>query len=229
MKIYSYVLEVTVRKWPIDEIGGNLNLKKNTVITTIFLLLAISSCQEAESPSDKLIISAEERQTLLFTREEEKLAHDVYIYAFEKYGLNIFQNIANSENSHVLSVVRVMETFQIQDPLSGSSIPGEFTDPVLKNLYSELINRVDVSLNESILVGLFIEDLDIYDLENAIAETDKENISTLYSNLECGSKNHMKAFYDQATSSGITYTPEFISQSEYNSIVNSPKSGCNAN
>ena len=202
---------------------------KNKLITSIFLLLAISSCQESESPSEQLIISAEERQTLLFTREEEKLAHDVYVYAFDKYGLNIFQNIANSESSHVLSVLRIMETYQIQDPLSGSTVLGEFTDPILNDLYSDLISRVDLSLNESILVGLFIEDLDIYDLENAIAETDKENISTLYSNLECGSKNHMRAFYDQATSAGITYTPDFISQSEYSSIVNSPKSGCNAN
>ena len=202
---------------------------KNKLITSIFLLLANSSCQESESPSEQLIISAEERQTLLFTREEEKLAHDVYVYAFDKYGLNIFQNIANSESSHVLSVLRIMETYQIQDPLSGSTVLGEFTDPILNDLYSDLISRVDLSLNESILVGLFIEDLDIYDLENAIAETDKENISTLYGNLECGSKNHMRAFYDQATSAGITYTPDFISQSEYSLIVNSPKSGCNAN
>jgi hypothetical protein len=207
----------------------NHNHMKNALITSIFLLLAVSSCQEAESPSDQLIISAEERQTLLFMREEEKLAHDVYIYAFDKYGLNIFQNIANSESSHVLSVLKVMETYQIQDPLSGSTILGEFTDPILNDLYSDLISRVDLSLNESILVGLFIEDLDVYDLENAISETDKLNISTLYANLKCGSKNHMRAFYDQATAAGITYTPEFISQSEYESIINSPKTGCNAN
>ncbi|MDG1275958.1 MAG: DUF2202 domain-containing protein [Algoriphagus sp.] len=202
---------------------------KNALITSIFLLLAISSCQETESPSSEAVISATELETLLFMREEEKLAHDVYVYAFEKYGLNIFQNIANSESSHVLSVLGVMETFQVSDPLSGSTVPGEFTDPILINLYSDLINRVDLSLNESILVGLLIEDLDINDLEIAISETDKLSISNLYANLECGSKNHLRAFYDQANAAGITYTPEFISQSEYSSIVNSPKSGCNAN
>jgi hypothetical protein len=202
---------------------------KNALITSIFLLLAISSCQETESPSDQLIISTEERQTLLFMREEEKLAHDVYVYAFEKYGLPIFQNIANSESSHVLSVLRVMETYQIQDPLSGSTNLGEFTNPTLIKIYSDLIARVDLSLNESIKVGLFIEDLDISDLDNAIKETDKLNISSLYANLVCGSKNHMKAFYAQATTAGITYTPEFISQSEFESIITSPKTGCNAN
>jgi hypothetical protein len=36
--------------------------------------------------------------------------HDVY--AFEKYGLPIFQNITTSETSHILSVLRVMETYQ---------------------------------------------------------------------------------------------------------------------
>ncbi len=202
---------------------------KKILIPLSFLLLALSSCQETESPSNEAVISAAELETLLFMREEEKLAHDVYVYAFEKYGLPIFQNIANSESSHVLSVLRVMETYQIQDPLSGSTNLREFTDPTLIKIYSDLRTRVDLSLNESIKVGLFIEDLDIYDLENALSETDKVNISTLYANLECGSKNHMRAFYDQATSVGITYTPEFISQSDYSSIINSPKTGCNAN
>jgi len=200
-----------------------------SLLTFLLILLTFASCREEEKPSPVLILSESEIQTLLFTREEEKLAHDVYIYAFDKYGLNIFQNIADSESSHVLSVLRVMETYQIQDPLSGSTIPGEFTDPILNDLYSDLISRVDISLNESILVGLFIEDLDIYDLENAIAETDQSNISSMYDNLKCGSMNHMRSFYDQATAAGITYSPEFISQSEFESIINSPKTGCNAN
>lgn len=200
-----------------------------SLILFLLLLVTFSSCQEDERPLPTLILSENESQTLLFMREEEKLAHDIYIYAFEKYGLNIFQNIANSESSHVLSVLGVMETYQVSDPLSGSTVPGEFTDPILINLYSDLINRVDLSLNESILVGLLIEDLDINDLEIAISETDKLSISNLYANLECGSKNHMRAFYDQANAAEITYTPEFISQSEYSSIVNSPKTGCNAN
>lgn len=202
---------------------------KKILISLSFLSLALSSCQEAESPSEQLIISAEERQTLLFTREEEKLAHDVYVYAFDKYGLTIFQNIANSESSHVLSVLGVMETYQIQDPLSGSTTLGKFTDPILNDLYADLTARVDLSLNESIKVSLFIEDLDIYDLENALSETDNPIISAVYSNLKCGSYNHMRAFYAQAKATGIIYTPDYISQSEFESIINSPKTGCNAN
>jgi hypothetical protein len=202
---------------------------KNALITTIFLLLALSSCQETESPQNEVVISDAELQTLLFTREEEKLAHDVYVYAFDKYRLQIFQNIASSESTHVLSVLTVMNSYQISDPLLGSTTLGEFTNPTLKQLYSDLTSRVDISLNESIKVGLLIEDLDIYDLENGISETDKPNIKALYSILECGSKNHMRAFYNQAVTAGISYVPEFISQSEYESIVNSPKTTYNSN
>lgn len=199
------------------------------LILFFLLLAAFSSCREDEKPLSTLILSESESQTLLFMREEEKLAHDVYVYAFEKYGLNAFQNIANSESNHVLSVLGVMDYYQISDPLFRSTVPGEFTNPTLINLYSDLISRVDLSLNESILVGLLIEDLDINDLENAISETSQTNITKLYTNLECGSKNHLKAFYHQAISAGITYTPEFISQSDYESIITSPKTGCKAN
>ncbi|MFC3878866.1 DUF2202 domain-containing protein [Algoriphagus namhaensis] len=197
------------------------------LIFVMLLLATISSCQEVENPSQDLILTESEVQTLLFMREEEKLAHDVYAYSFEKYDVPIFQNIANSESKHVLSVLKVMESFQLADPLNGSTIQGEFTNLTLSNLYSELISRVDASLNESILVGLLIEDLDINDLEIAISETDQQNIASMYENLKCGSMNHLRSFHEQAIAAGITYAPEFISDSEFESIINSPKTGCN--
>lgn len=202
---------------------------KKILIPLSFLLIALSSCQETESPQNEVVISDAELQTLLFTREEEKLAHDVYRYAFEKYGLPIFQNIASSESTHVLSVLAVMNSYQILDPLDNSTTPGAFTNLTLKNLYSDLIARVDVSLDESIKVGLLIEEMDIYDLEKAISETDNPRIRTLYANLECGSKNHMRSFFGQSVVAGITYIPEYINQSVYESIVNSPKTSCNVN
>lgn len=51
------------------------------VSLAVFLL---SSCQEELSPVPDNTLSQNELETLLFTREEEKLAHDVYTYAFDK-------------------------------------------------------------------------------------------------------------------------------------------------
>jgi len=60
------------------------------------ILPPIVGCQEEINPAVKTGLSEAELSDLLFTREEEKLAHDVYTYAFEKYGVSIFQNISRS-------------------------------------------------------------------------------------------------------------------------------------
>lgn len=36
-----------------------------------------------------------------------------------------------------------------------------------------------------------------------------------------GSRNHLRSFYNNIISNGGTYTPQYISQSEFDTIVNS--------
>lgn len=202
---------------------------KRLIFLMFFLMGALGACNETEVPIILSQLSAGELETLLFTREEEKLAHDVYVYAYSKYGNSVFDNIAASESQHVTSILNSMENFKVDDPLNGSETPGEFTIPALQTLYDELIARVDKSKSESLIVGLYIEDLDIRDLDYAITETDEPSLIQVYENLKCGSKNHMRSFENLASDAGITYTPEFISQADYFTIINSPRTTCNPN
>jgi hypothetical protein len=196
----------------------------------LFLILAIgsllSSCQETEDPSESTILSKTELETLLFTREEEKMAHDVYWYASQKYGVPIFENIARSEISHTQAVLNLMAKYSVTDPLDGSTLPGQFTNPVLAQLYRKLTERADVSLASAMEVGLYIEDLDIRDLDQALTQTQRPDLIQVYENLRCGSTNHLRSFENLASGMGITYTPEFISQSEYTAIINADMSKC---
>ncbi|NPA47747.1 MAG: DUF2202 domain-containing protein, partial [Thermococci archaeon] len=49
-------------------------------------------------------LTTEEKDGLLYMVEEEKLAHDVYTKLYEKWHLQIFDNIAKSESTHVNAV-----------------------------------------------------------------------------------------------------------------------------
>ncbi|NVJ84734.1 MAG: DUF2202 domain-containing protein [Algoriphagus sp.] len=202
---------------------------KKLLIPFLILLVSLSGCQESETPSTNPVLNDAELASLLFTREEEKLAHDVYLYAFQVHGLQVFQNIANSESQHVTSVLNLMNSYSVADPLSGSTVLGQFTDPNLLQLYEELIARVDQSLEEAILVGLLIEDMDILDLEMAMAETKQSAIINVYSQLQCGSENHMRSFYNQASLLELDYTPTYISQTEFDTIINSARTSCQSN
>jgi hypothetical protein len=202
---------------------------KRFIIPLVLLMTTFSACQEEESPLQSIQLSEQELETLLFTREEEKLAFDVYNYAFEKHGLNVFQNIASSEKQHINAILAVMAANNIADPLNGNSAQGKFSNPVLQELYHSLTAKVDQSLAEAIKVGFLIEDMDIFDLQEGIRETSNPQLISVYSSLKCGSENHLRSFFNQAQGLGAEYSPDYISIEEYNQIISSPRTSCQAN
>ncbi len=167
-------------------------------------------------------LSEQETATLLHMREEEKLARDVYLELYEQWGLGIFANIARSEQRHMDTLKILIDKYGLTDPVADNA-PGVFTDSDLKVLYEEFIADGQVSLVEALTVGATIEDLDISDLQAALAQSDDEDVRTAYQNLMKGSRNHLRAFVYQLDRNGAGYTPEYISVETYESIISSPK------
>lgn len=163
-------------------------------------------------------LSVNEIQGILQMREEEKLAFDVYFALEQKWGQQIFRNIMAAENTHMSSMLRLVQEYGLEDPVKDAP-RGVFSNTGLQKLYGELLEKGLRSPSDAILVGASIEDLDIHDLENLIASTSQSRIQAVYSTLERGSKNHMRAFVGQLKSFGMTYTPVHISQEIFDSIV----------
>lgn len=174
-------------------------------------------------PNEEL--SEAEVAGLLLMREEEKLARDVYQTLYEKWGLQIFANIAQSEQTHTEAVRNLLEKYQITDPVTTDTI-GVFTNVAMQKLYDDLTVRGNESEIEALFVGATIEDLDIRDLQNLLQETDNGDITLVYENLTRGSRNHLRAFTKQLTKRTETYTPQYISGTDYESILQSqPETG----
>ncbi|MFN8321763.1 MAG: DUF2202 domain-containing protein [Chitinophagales bacterium] len=203
------------------------------IVILIAIATAIPSCKKdkAASHSDitsqinafpKEPLTADEILSLKWMREEEKLAHDVYITLYGKWNINIFTNIANSEQSHTNAVLTLLNKYEITDPV-GTNAVGVFNDTTLQELYTQLVAQGNATLIDGYEVGATIEDLDIYDLNNWISKVDNQDITFVYQNLTKGSRNHMRSFYSQIISSGANYTAKFISQTELDAIINSPK------
>ena len=166
-------------------------------------------------------LSEDEITGLLFMREEEKLAHDVYLALYEKWGLSIFQNIANSEQTHIDAVKSLLDAYGIEDPAAGTA-PGEFVNADLQALYDKLIEQGNQSLSEALKIGAAIEEIDILDLEKHLAQTDNASISMVYENLMKGSRNHLRSFTSTLNKqTGETYQPQYLSTDAYQSILGS--------
>ena len=137
-----------------------------------------------------------ETATLLHMVEEEKLAHDVYVALADDTGLRIFDRIAASEAKHTDAVRALLEARDIDDPTAGNAA-GEFTDPAFDELYADLVAEGSVSVDAALQVGVQIEELDIADLKDAIAESSQADIDTVYGNLLTASGHHLTAFENQ--------------------------------
>ncbi len=138
-------------------------------------------------------LSAKERATLQSMREEEKLAHDVYVVLAGKTGDVRFTRIAAAEIRHGQALERVMAANGVADPTDGYAA-GRFPTPAFQKMYDELVAQGSVSLAAALEVGRQIEREDIADLTVAITETDDAALDRVYAALKAGSTRHLAAF-----------------------------------
>jgi hypothetical protein len=213
-------------------------MKDIFLVIVILSSLIITSCSNDEidaitvteindETATQISLTANELKDLLFLREEEKLARDVYLFSFEKYNMQIFKNISNSEVQHMSNVLQLLNTYNIDDPASTEI--GVFNNSVLQTIYNELIEQSSISLIEALKVGDKIEDLDIRDLALNELRTDKSDLLSLYGSLKCGSINHLRSFHSQVLQNNGEYMPEFISQEYFDSIVTTSNEKCGSN
>jgi hypothetical protein len=171
-------------------------------------------------------LSDEEIAGLLFMREEEKLAHDVYVALYNAWGAQVFTQIASSEAEHTEAIRRLIEAHGLEDP-AASNPPGVFVNTDLQALYDALVARGKTSLIEAIKVGCLIEEKDIQDINDKKAEVmDEPDIVRVYDHLLCGSRNHLRAFNGNLLNQGLTYQATVLSQAEWDAIAYSSMERC---
>ena len=136
-------------------------------------------------------LTASEKEGLLYMAEEEKLAGDVYLALNEKWNLRVFDNIGRAERTHEEAVKTLLERYSLPDPAKGA---GEYSNEILQELYYDLLSRGSASAKDALQVGAAIEEIDLLDLEERMAQTDRGDILLVYANLKSGSENHLRAF-----------------------------------
>lgn len=200
----------------------------NLFLIPIIAFLSFSSCKKETAALASNTLTEKEKSDLLFLREEEKLAHDVYVHSFKKYNQTIFSNISASELNHMNSVLNLLNTYGIDDPAQNRT-EGVFQNPVLQQLYTQLTITSDSSFLKALEVGASIEDLDIYDIKRFYGNTTNSRLLGVYDRLSCGSRNHLRSFVSQLNANQINYVPQYMSQTEFISILGSGNEQCGQN
>ncbi|MCA9953207.1 MAG: DUF2202 domain-containing protein [Ardenticatenaceae bacterium] len=168
-------------------------------------------------------------ESLLYMREEEKLAHDVYVTLYDMWEAPIFNNIASSEQNHTDMVLSLLNQYGLEDPAVGNAV-GVFTNPDLQALYDDLVSQGSQSYEAALLVGGLIEEVDIADLRDELESTNVAAIQQVYQSLLSASGNHLNGFanaYESAT--GNAYTAQLLSDADVTAILSGGNSSGHGN
>ena len=201
------------------------------LMVVLSLLLSVSACNSDDpepigndNTETGVALTQIEKDALVFMLEEERLARDVYDRLLDKWGLRQFENISTSEQSHMDAVENLLKKYALPYSILEA---GTFQNADLQAAYDSLVAQGEVNLVGALTSGATIEDLDIFDLENWMDQIENDEILNVFSKLQCGSRNHLRAFTNSLDMEGETYTPQFISHMEYEEILNSDKERCN--
>ncbi|MCU7797726.1 MAG: DUF2202 domain-containing protein [Candidatus Thiodiazotropha sp. (ex Myrtea spinifera)] len=180
---------------------------------------------------------------MVFMREEEKLARDVYTKLGTLYPDSVvFGKIDDSEQKHTDAVKNLLLGYGIADPNTNDNV-GMFTGMEYGEYFTEkygyLVNLASASELDAFYVGAFIEELDMMDIvqcpkvileqDNGIDDvsdcglgyTDQKDIRNVYESLLDGSKNHLRA-YVRAIESLIGkggYSAQVLTQEQVDEIM----------
>ena len=218
--------------------GGSSNKVSSTSSETV-------SSTSGDTVTQPASLDATETSHLIFMREEEKLARDVYLKLADMYPeQGVFAKIATtSEQTHTDTMRDKLAQFGIPDPNPATNeLPtsiGIFTGTewgwYFTQKFSELVAKASNSELDALYVGALIEELDMNDIANCPAVmvkagypepcgmnyTDEPVLQRSYASLIDGSENHLRAYVGQIEAViGVgNYKAQYLSQEEVDAIL----------
>ncbi|MBT8340261.1 MAG: DUF2202 domain-containing protein [Desulfatitalea sp.] len=216
--------------------------KRFSIFTFVTMLLVAPILSFAQT------LDIGEETHLIFMREEEKLARDVYLSLSSIYPESeVFANIGEfSEQTHTDTVRDMLAVYDIEDPNpDANNLPdsiGVFTGAdygwYFTEKFQSLVAWGTQSLLDAWYVGAFIEELDMIDIiecpkvivetdnginanECGMTYTDEVNLKTMYQHLVAGSENHLRAYVKNIE--GVigegNYEAQVLSQEQVDAIL----------
>lgn len=137
---------------------------------------------------------AELASALTFSREEERMARDLYAALAKRYDDALpFSRITLSEQRHFDAVGTLMTRYGVADPSAGKAA-GRYADEDIQKLYDGWLAQGSKSLQDAHQVGIDLEKRDIADLQRELKAVKQSDVKLVLERLLAGSENHLRAF-----------------------------------
>lgn len=176
-----------------------------------------SSSSEADDYDEEAELTDEQKYTLAYMWNEEKMAKDLYLALNDVWPSQTLYNIATkAETEHQKAVEGLIEAYDInitnlddyEEAYSEAELrtfaAGEFGIPEVQELYDILFAKGVQSAQDALEVGCMVEVTDVNDLNEDI-ETARgaDDLVQVFEHLRNGSYNHYWAFDTALKSMGV--------------------------
>jgi len=161
--------------------------------------------------------TADEKASVLYAREQQKLARDLYQVLGAKWSAVILQSTAHAEQKHMDTVKSLIDGLKLTDPAQPAA--GQFTDPMFQKLYGQLLDRGSVSLVEALRAAAYMEEMEIRDTRGFVEDANRLDIIRGLGSITTGEPTHLRVFVAELKKQGVDYQPQLLSQSDYDRIM----------
>ena len=116
---------------------------------------------------------------LAYSRDEERMARDLYTLFGQTYDAAIFDRIAASEQQHFDAVGTLPTTHAVADPATGQPA-GTYANTDMQKLYDQWKAQGLTSVQDAYAVGVALEQTDIADLQGILANDPDADVQRVF-------------------------------------------------
>ena len=155
--------------------------------------VATAQIPSAAAPAATAIADDSRAADLAFSRDEERMARDLYTLFGQTYDAAIFNRIAGSEQQHFDAVGALLTSYAITDPAVGQPA-GTYANTDVQKLYDQWKAQGLTSVQDAYAVGVALEQTDIADLQGILARNTDADVQRVFTHLLAASQHHLDAF-----------------------------------
>jgi hypothetical protein len=177
--------------------------------------------QKSFTSLPKAPLNDTEKADIILMQEEGKLVYDLNtVYAQQHPDVPVFLSIAHAGKTYMDADDVILERYNIPNP--ETNIAGKFNNQKLQTMYDNGVNTGSMSVMNALQADAALADMHIADLTAAIGRTDNTDLQFFYQKELTFTENNLRALVSWITAYGGTYTPVYITQGAYNSIISTP-------
>lgn len=160
-----------------------------------------------------------DEESLQYLYESLLMVGEIFRNSYEKWGIPEFNDASRKEFSSLDTIRTIMDKYKLKNPAVNHH-PGIYFNPEIQLWHNENLSNAITSYDDALSTALRIEEKILYDIQqHSTKGTQNNDLRILYTKLYTGAANHLKRFYPLLMNRGSSYSPEYLSQAEFEKLL----------